>query len=68
MAQEIDVNSAVVGQWSTYFDTGLWTFEDGVLFAPKDLTMGQLRDHLLSSGGHVYFHKSGRLAWSRSRK
>ena len=67
MSQAIDPNSITIGQWATYFDTGLWTFEDGNLFGPEDLTIQQLKDYLLASGGAVYLHKSGRFAWIPTR-
>jgi hypothetical protein len=61
--QNIDPKSACVGQYADYFDTGIWTLKDGLLFAPRDLTIEQLKDHLLACGGAVYLHKSDRLAW-----
>ena len=67
MSQAIDPNSITIGQWATYFDTGLWTLEDGNLFGPEDLTIRQLKDYLLASGGAVYLHKSGRFAWIPTR-
>ena len=67
MAQEIDVSNVVVGQYADYFDTGTWTLKDGILFGPEDLTIRQLKDHLLSLGGAVYLHKSRRFAWIPTR-
>ena len=62
--QDIDPTIApTVGQYADYFDTGIWTLKDGLLFAPRDLTIAQLKDYLLASGGAVYLHKSGRFAW-----
>ena len=58
---------AVVGQYADYFDTGIWTFKDGILFGPEDLTIRQLKDHLLALGGAVYLHKSGRFTWIPTR-
>ena len=67
MSQAIDPNSITIGQYADYFDTGIWTFKDGILFGPEDLTIRQLKDHLLALGGAVYLHKSGRFAWIPTR-
>jgi hypothetical protein len=52
-----------IGQWATYFDTGLWTMKDGQLIAPPDLTLAQLKDFLLATGGGVYLGKDGLFRW-----
>lgn len=54
---------ATIGQWADYFDTGIWSLIDGQWIAPEDLTMRQLRDHLLASGGAVYLAKDDRFHW-----
>jgi hypothetical protein len=54
----------VIGQYADYLDTGIWTLRDGLCIAPDDLTINQLRDFLLVSGGAVYLHTSGKLTWS----
>jgi len=65
--EPIDVREIVIGEYCDYFDTGIWSFRDGFCFAPDDLTIAQLKDHLLASGGAVYLHKSGKLAWVNTR-
>lgn len=53
----------VIGQYADYFDTGIWTFQDGELIAPEDITASQLRDFLIASGGFVYLRKDRRFGW-----
>jgi hypothetical protein len=66
--QEVDPKSVTISQWATYCDTGIWSIENGMLFAPKNLTIRQLRDQLLVSGGAIYLHKSGRFVWIPSSR
>jgi hypothetical protein len=60
---DIDPKSVAIGQWATYFDTGIWTFENGYLVSPSDLTLDQLKDHLLAVGGGVFLGQDGRFRW-----
>jgi hypothetical protein len=60
---DIDPNSATVGQWADYIDTGLWSMKHGRVVAPDDLTISQLKDFLLISGGAVYLRKDGKIVW-----
>lgn len=54
----------VIGQYADYLNTGMWSMKDGAIFAPDDLTIEQLRDFLLVSGGYVYLRgPEGKLAW-----
>lgn len=53
----------VIGQFADYFNTGMWTMKDGRLIAPEDLTIPQLRDFLVASGGAVYLAADDRLCW-----
>jgi hypothetical protein len=59
----IEVKDVVIGQWADYFDTGIWTRQGAELIAPQDLTMQQLKDFLLASGGAVYLKEDGRFGW-----
>jgi hypothetical protein len=54
---------ATIGQYADYFDTGMWSMKDGNMVGPEDLTMRQLRDFLLASGGCVYLGKDNRFHW-----
>ena len=60
---DIDHNSVTIGQWADYIDTGIWTFENGYLVSPPDLTLDQLKDHLLAAGGGVFLGQDGRFRW-----
>lgn len=62
--EKVDSKEITIGQYADYFDTGMWTFRDGGCFAPDDLTIAQLRDHLLACGGFVYLHHTGKFAWA----
>jgi hypothetical protein len=53
----------VIGQWADYFDTGIWTMKNGQMVAPADLTLKQLKDFLLASGGGVYLGADGLFRW-----
>jgi hypothetical protein len=53
----------VIGQYADYLNTGIWTLRGGFCIAPNDLTINQLKDFLLVSGGVVYLGKSGELMW-----
>lgn len=59
----IDPKSVVIGSYATYFDTGIWTMKDGYLISPEDLTLDQLKDHLLAVGGGVFLGRDGRFRW-----
>jgi hypothetical protein len=52
---------ATVGQYSDYLDTGMWTMTKEGVVAPDDLTISQLKDFLLVSGGVVYLRKDGKI-------
>ena len=52
---------AVIGQYADYFDTGMWSMGEGGVTAPDDLTVAQLKDFLLASGGAVYLRKDGKI-------
>lgn len=65
MTERIRTKDVVIGAHADYFNTGLWKIEEGICFAPPDLTIPQLKDFLLASGGFVFLHESGRLAWIR---
>lgn len=66
-AIEVNPREITIGQWATYFDTGLWSLEQtGALVAPEDLTVAQLKDHLLATGGAVYLRQDGKLIWIRT--
>lgn len=52
-----------VGQYADYLDTGAWSIIDGQIVAPDDLTISQLKDFLLVSGGAVYLRKDGKIVW-----
>lgn len=54
-----------IREYGDYFDTGIWSFRDGHCIGPEDLTIQQLRDHLLASGGAVYLGKDDRFHWKR---
>lgn len=45
--------NVVIGEYSDYLDTGIWTLENGKLEPPPDLTPNQLRDFHLVFGGLV---------------
>jgi hypothetical protein len=60
---EIDPRKIVIGQWADYFDTGIWSMRDGQMIAPEDLTIEQLKDFLIASGGAVYLAHDGRFRW-----
>jgi hypothetical protein len=53
----------VVGQYADYFDTGIWSMDCGRIVAPEDLTISQLKDFLLASGGAVYLRQDGKIVW-----
>jgi len=67
----VSFKDIVVGQYADYFDTGLWYMIDGRIVAPSDLTVPQLKDFLIASGGAVYLRKdclaSGRMMDNISR-
>lgn len=64
MEQKVDfTREIVIGQYADYLDTGIWSRIDGRIVAPEDLTMRQLKDFLLVSGGAVYLGKEGRFVW-----
>jgi hypothetical protein len=62
--KKIDVKEIVIGQWATYMDTGIWTLINGEMIAPEDITVEQIKDMLLVSGGAVYLNKDRKLAWT----
>jgi hypothetical protein len=64
MSEKIDTSKIVIGQWATYFDTGIWTMKDGQMVAPPDLTLAQLKDFLLATGGGVYLGQDGLFRWA----
>jgi hypothetical protein len=63
MSEKIDTSKIVIGQWATYFDTGIWSLKDGQCIAPSDLTLEQLKDFLLAGGGAVYLGQDGLFRW-----
>lgn len=63
MTEKIDVRNVVIGEWATYFDTGVWSMKDGEVISPEDLTIAQLKDFLLAGGGAVYLRKDGHFGW-----
>ena len=65
--ENIDVTKATIGQWATYIDTGMWSWDQktGACVAPDDLTIRQLKDFLLASGGAVYLAENEKLTWAR---
>jgi hypothetical protein len=64
MSEKIDIKEIVIGQWADYFDTGIWTMKDGQMIAPADLTLEQLKDFLLVTGGGVYLGADGLFRWA----
>jgi len=59
----VSFKNVVIGQYAEYFDTGLWSMLDGQIVAPDDLTVPQLKDFLIASGGSVYLRKDGKIVW-----
>jgi hypothetical protein len=53
----------VTGQYADYFDTGIWDMTPAATIAPKDITIQQLKDFLLATGGAVYLRKDNRFGW-----
>ena len=64
---EIDPTKIVIGSYADYFDTGMWSMKDGRVSAPDDLTVAQLKDFLLASGGAVYLAKDGKIVWIQGK-
>jgi hypothetical protein len=62
----IDKNTKlVIGQYADYLNTGIWKMKGGVLIAPEDLTIEQLKDYLLVyGGGYVFLNEDRRLCWA----
>lgn len=60
---KIDPKAVVIGQYSDYFDTGMWDLSEGGFTAPPDLTLAQLKDFLTASGGAVFLGQDGRFRW-----
>lgn len=52
-----------VGEYADYFDTGIWSLINGQWVGPEDLTISQLKDHLLAGGGAVYLGQDDRFHW-----
>jgi|GEM_PF-4623934 hypothetical protein len=68
MSNAIITSDVIIGQYTDYMDTGIWTLEsisplEGFIVAPDDLTISQLKDFLLTSGGAVYLREDGKIVW-----
>ena len=59
---------ATIGEYADYFDTGIWSMTERGIVAPDDLTVAQLKDFLLASGGAVYLRKDNKLVWIPGEK
>ena len=57
-----------IGEYADYFDTGIWSMTERGIVAPDDLTVAQLKDFLLASGGAVYLRKDNKLVWIPGEK
>lgn len=63
----VNVQHVTIGQWATYFDTGIWSMKDGEMISPEDLTIDQLKDFLRAGGGAVYLRQDGNFGWIKDR-
>ena len=59
---------ATIGQYADYLDTGVWDVTPTGIIAPKYVTLRQIKDFLLASGGAVYLREDNRFGWIQTEK